>query len=331
MAPEAPAPFSPALIARLEWLAAGARPHDPGSWAREQRVDLLLEASRRDAARERHATALVRWTIVLDHLASTLAILDAARVPGLVLKGAALDLLHYPSPVFRPMDDIDVLVAPADRHRANEALVRAGCRSTCAADHATSYVTPDGRGTVELHHTLVSCGRLFALPFGSLWDRRQSLAPAIEGWTLGDEDMLVHLSIHAAFQHGFALRLNQYLDFERLRVLGTLRADEVARIARAADALPSVAASGLVAQRLWGATEEAPLADHVPPKVRRWVAALASRPWDLAAGLPLGQARWHLIPGVRRKLALIRATLAPGDRISAWGVTKRIVRLATSH
>jgi len=172
---------------------------------------------------------------------------------------------------------------------------------------------------VELHRALASCGRLFALPFDALWERRRSLAPGVDGWTLGDGDMLLHLAIHAAFQHGFALRLNQYLDFERL-----VPDDDALRRARSAAALTSLASSVLVAERLWGGAPAPALAEHVPAAIRRWVDSLAARPWMLASGVPLAHARWHLNPGWRGKAALLYATLAPDDRVSPWAVAKRL-------
>jgi len=112
-------PFSTTLVFRLRELAQGAAPDDPGTWARAQKIGTLLDRLDPDgpwgtpeARRQRHAGALVRWTIVLDHLGEALEALRAAAVRCLVLKGAALALVHYPSPVFREMQDLDLLVAP---------------------------------------------------------------------------------------------------------------------------------------------------------------------------------------------------------------------------
>jgi hypothetical protein len=323
--------FSTPLIARLRELALGAAPGDPAAWARHHKVDTLLDRldpegpwGTPEERRQRHATALVRWTIVLDHLVAALDAFRADDVSCLVLKGAALALVHYPSPVYRAMQDVDVLVSPSSYARANAALVRAGFTAETVADYATAYRTPDGRGRIELHRALTSCERLFALPFEALWERRQSLAPAVDGATLGDADLLVHLAIHAAFQHGFTLRLAQYLDFERLaaREAG---ADD-ARVARARDAgaLPAVAASALVAERLFGVAPVPALAVHVPAAIRSWVNGGAARPWALCDGMPLARARWHLIPGWRRKASLLRATLAPDDRLSPWALARRL-------
>jgi hypothetical protein len=56
-------------------------------------------------------------------LRATLARFAEARVPVVVLKGAALSVLVYPSPALRPMRNIDLLVRERDRDEA-DALVR---------------------------------------------------------------------------------------------------------------------------------------------------------------------------------------------------------------
>ncbi len=57
-------------------------------------------------------------------LRTTLLRFSEAGVPVIVLKGAALAALVYPSPALRPMRDIDLLV-----HRRD----RSGSRRSCAA------------------------------------------------------------------------------------------------------------------------------------------------------------------------------------------------------
>jgi len=52
--------------------------------------------------------------------------LDEVSIPCVVLKGAALAHMAYAEPGLRPMDDIDMLVAPADMPAANDVLERLG-------------------------------------------------------------------------------------------------------------------------------------------------------------------------------------------------------------
>ncbi|MFN2164879.1 MAG: nucleotidyltransferase family protein [Anaerolineae bacterium] len=63
-----------------------------------------------------------------SHLSATLALLVAAGVTPLVIKGSALGQTHYGHSGLRPRSDTDLLVAEADRDKAVDALLRAGFR-----------------------------------------------------------------------------------------------------------------------------------------------------------------------------------------------------------
>jgi hypothetical protein len=70
-------------------------------------------------------------------LAEVLERLEAAGIPALVLKGAALAHSLYESPDLRPRTDADVLVAQADLDRAGCELSRLGYRTAPASAHDT--------------------------------------------------------------------------------------------------------------------------------------------------------------------------------------------------
>jgi hypothetical protein len=78
------------------------------SLAREMRSEVLIEALRR------------------DEVVRVVAALDRAGAQPLVFKGAALAHTHYPEPWLRPRLDTDVLVSPARRVQAVEALTALG-------------------------------------------------------------------------------------------------------------------------------------------------------------------------------------------------------------
>jgi hypothetical protein len=54
---------------------------------------------------------------------------DAAGIPALVLKGAALAHMVYPEPGLRPMNDMDILVPESDARRAQQVLADLGFRA----------------------------------------------------------------------------------------------------------------------------------------------------------------------------------------------------------
>jgi hypothetical protein len=71
--------------------------------------------------RHRHANQ-VRTRVLHDVLAAY----QAAGIPALVLKGAALFHLVYPEPGLRPMSDLDILVPESEAWRAQRTLAELG-------------------------------------------------------------------------------------------------------------------------------------------------------------------------------------------------------------
>ncbi|UCF66319.1 MAG: nucleotidyltransferase family protein [Acidobacteriota bacterium] len=69
-------------------------------------------------------------------LAAAAAVLSAAGIPVIALKGAALQLTVYEQPGLRPMSDVDLLVAPDRLDDAVEALERGGFIKPSDADVA---------------------------------------------------------------------------------------------------------------------------------------------------------------------------------------------------
>ena len=130
------------------------------------------------------------------------------------------------------------------------------------------------------------------------------------------EDLLVHLSLHAAFQHGLALRLVQFLDFRRLLEREPPDPVLLAQLATSARAQGAVALALEAARALVGAPLapglEALVTTWLPSGLRRYVAVtLRGGPAALfdPAEPPLAWVRWQLAGG--RRLALVRETLSP--------------------
>ena len=146
-----------------------------GSGAALALDDADLDAARSFAASERiggivhrvapgvAATDVASLAGAIDierRLLSTIDLLEAARVPTLVLKGNATARLDHRSPEDREVGDVDVLVRPEDLTTAMAALVRQGHRhavthpfSTSAFFHSETFVHPDGI-EIDLHHRL---------------------------------------------------------------------------------------------------------------------------------------------------------------------------------
>ena len=151
------------------------------------------------------------------------------------------------------------------------------------------------------------------------------------------EDLLVHLSLHAAFQHGLALRLVQFLDFRRLLEREPPDPTRLAEVVTAARAEGAVAVALDAAQRVIGAPLGPALRELVtawlPSGLRRYVdTRLRLDPSELLAPAEpaLARIRWQLAAG--RRTALIRETLSPSlssfPRPAGLGAVARAHRLA---
>ena len=144
---------------------------------------------------------------IYRELAQVLRAFDAAGIPVILLKGAFLAEFVYENIALRPMGDIDLLLQKADLLRAHEVLLENGYSNSPknmgnAIGHLPPYMNNNGI-TIEIHYTI------FNPPFletdvAGLWERARAVhiqgAPAR---ALCPEDLLLHLSVHAALDHGF--------------------------------------------------------------------------------------------------------------------------------
>lgn len=98
-----------------------------------------------------------------EGLSSLGAVLGAAGVPWLPIKGCDLGSRVYDRPEERPAGDVDVLVAQADYLRARRALETAGWRSLASGARIDAYLLEEGYAwqatdptglLLEVHHRL---------------------------------------------------------------------------------------------------------------------------------------------------------------------------------
>ena len=316
------APSKDALARLRAIVVEDLPPNDPGplasevaGCAREQGLAGLLHcvlesregaawppAVRSALAADRRA-ALVRGVRQLALAARVLRRLDRAGLRALPLKGAAVLETLYDSEADRTMADVDLLVLDgfpeAVSLLAGEGFAREG-----TADHAIVLRETHTGAVLELHHGVTSAPGLFPLDRDGLWARSVPGLGQIPRLP-SPEDLLVHLSLHAAFQHGLSLSLSQWLDFRRLlerRAPDPDRLREVAARARAEAPLAAALAAA-------AAVVDAPVA---PALVSGAVRGLAGRGWsDLVSpnGPDLLAVRMALLPG--RRFALLRHTLVP--------------------
>ncbi|MGH7459476.1 MAG: nucleotidyltransferase domain-containing protein [Longimicrobiales bacterium] len=147
-------------------------------------------------------------------LVSVVAQLESAHIPVLVVKGPVLGVAFYDGIGLRPFEDLDLVVRSEDLERALTMLSRLGYVPKYALTGALrrGYFRRFG----ELHLTHATTGTVIDLHWSLLW-QRYGFAAALDGaWdrtatvsigrepirTLGTEDLLVYLLIHAA-KHGW--------------------------------------------------------------------------------------------------------------------------------
>jgi hypothetical protein len=216
--------------------------------AREHRISALLSrtletAGRLDALAEPVRSALRQD--VLDsvraraeqemNLLNAAGALGEARVPFLVLKGAALGALIYPAPHLRTMTDVDLLVRPGDLDAALDALGRAGFEKPSSEAHAfwrEAYYnlpvrSPSG-GLVELHWSIAQATRQRP-DIQGLFDRARDIR--LDGRrmsALGAADLLLHQSLHHSY-HYFEPRIIWIYDLALLHQASPPAVEVVAR------------------------------------------------------------------------------------------------------
>jgi len=336
------------------WLITGEPPSAPD----ETLATLLAEVAREQGVAALLYQALgaqrVRWTDAarlalrraeqedfafgvrqLDTARRVQDLLEARGVRCLPLKGAALAERLYDSPAHRPMADVDLLVLD-EWPRVVTLVEKAGFVDLGQADHAWSFLDPASGTIVELHRGVTSCARLFPLDLEATWRRCRTGAGLVK-WVPSSEDLLVHLALHAAFQHGLALRLVQFLDFRRLLEREPPDPALLTEVAIRARAVGAVALALEAAQAMVGA----PLGPALQELVSAWlpsglhgyvVSQLSADPAALLVPSepPLARVRWELAAG--RRMVLIRETLSPSSFGVPWpsrpGPVGRALRLA---
>ena len=120
-----------------------------------------------------------------------------------LLKGAAFATALYESPGARAMADVDVLVRHDEFALWTSEVEGLGFRAHESSDHAVCFRHPRTGVFLELHRDLTSEGRFIGLDASLLFDRASKAPGFLALATLSPEDHLVHLCLHASFQHGF--------------------------------------------------------------------------------------------------------------------------------
>lgn len=169
-------------------------------------------------ARFRRAAA--RSLLLQRALVAVQALLDREGIASAALKGAWLAWQAYGHPALRPMRDIDLLVADADAERAHAILATAGARPAAGtyapAGHARAHhkhLAPLSWGeppvAFEIHWRLShpepgeDAAAVAAATAALLARRVEVPLGGTHAACLDPTDTLLHLIVHAAYDHRF--------------------------------------------------------------------------------------------------------------------------------
>ncbi len=123
--------------------------------------------------------------------------LEAAGIRHMPLKGYGLKTL-YPSPDFRVMGDVDILVTPRDRARIEALLGQMRYAQGKESDHEYHWFSPEGVH-IELHKSLIpTYDRDLYAYFGDGWSRARPVSGFAHRMELSPEDTYVYLVAHMA-------------------------------------------------------------------------------------------------------------------------------------
>ena len=162
--------------------------------------------------------------IRLARLAEILAVLEAENIPVMVLKGGVLASLIYPAPGLRPMNDLDILVAPEQVITVEKILHHLGFTDSLPDDPTP----PDHRHlpvvmqtsaemavSVEIHRALGGTPRFpEGKSFEALWETAVSCPFAGKTAHMpGYEDTLWHLHTHMISEHTRLIRIVDIVGF----------------------------------------------------------------------------------------------------------------------
>ncbi len=148
--------------------------------------------------------------------------LHTASIPLLVLKGMHLAADVYGEVGLREMDDIDVLVPRESLQQTADIMVEMGYVSKepidiprwSADEHHLPRMFSPHNTVVEVHWNITWPRDQYSLSdLDGLWDRARTLTIAnVEVQGLSPEDLLLHLCVHAAYQHMFYTGLRPACD-----------------------------------------------------------------------------------------------------------------------
>jgi hypothetical protein len=180
--------------------------------------------------KEMRSVAINEAAIRIQQRYSISKLLEAFRsngIPVIVLKGAYLGEVIYRDFSLRSMVDIDLLVLKVDLDPTIEMLRDLGYSMKYVGMDPWNgsdnmelppFVKPDSL-TVDIHWTLERPTTPYNIDVADLWNRAKETTVAGEKVkVLAPEDLFLHLCLHNAFHHQFAMGLRNLCDIREFLV-----------------------------------------------------------------------------------------------------------------
>lgn len=215
LAPEQRRRLAELLAGRLDWelllRAAEAQGVEPLlCWHLSESAGEAVPVTLRERLKARFALHARSNLLLAGELVRILGRLEAAGIPALAYKGPVLAESLYGNLALRQFSDLDILVEPASVGRAQEALLGLGYRPSLELNPRQQaaylrsgcemgFASREGAIAVELHWRIAP-RHFCAEPAASDFLARAQAVPlgGAQVRTLGPEDLLLALSLHAA-------------------------------------------------------------------------------------------------------------------------------------
>ena len=334
---EAPPPDLAARLARVsdeEWelLAQLADWHGVAPLLLRQLQSLAptpaIPASAAARLRDSHQRTAMRNMVRLRELARLLRGLSCRGIDVVVLKGAHLANAVYGDLALRDMKDVDVLVRRRDLADAYGVLLELGngageiadleadVEVECARHHHLPPVTMPNAVPVEVHWNITPPNVPVAIDMDGIWARaRDTRIAGARAMAMAPDDLLLHLSVHAALQHRFRMRLRHLCDIAvtLTRFRDSIDWDRLAAVANASGASRFVYCTLRVAESVLGAPVPPSGVDRLVREATDEAIVPIVREYFLAASLelPLAYRAARETQGFVGKVGIVLKSIAP--------------------
>lgn len=164
-------------------------------------------------------SAFAESSFQLDSLQTIGEAFQAAGLPLVLLKGAALAQSVYDEPAHRTMSDLDLWLRAPEMAKAAQVMASLGYQSSLKAERPFAlqqlaqgeirFIHPGWRvGLVETHWSPFPgwwLSRTAAVDDAAIWSRLELVEGKLPFAHLAADDMVIHLAVHTAINHQFGM------------------------------------------------------------------------------------------------------------------------------